>query len=152
MRLVLVLLICPWAAALRLTSEVGVSAASASQLAVKSVHRRALFAGAASMMPLFAVGKANAITDYAKKDFKDEVYIGPSVVGAAPTYEGEQKLEELYKAALTKQEQTVKAMGFDMDDSDKLELEMLVRTQYCGFQAKLKCKGSPAAKGGQGSK
>ena len=32
------------------------------------------------------------------------------------------------------------------EEQMKKELEMLLRTQYCGFQAKLKCKGSPAAK------
>ena len=102
------------------------------------------------MLPLFGGGKAAfAITDYAKNDFKDGKYVGPSVVGAAPTFEDEEKLEVLYKEAVAKQEKVVKSMGFDMDDSDRLETEMIVRTQYCGFQAKLKCKGSPAAKGGQ---
>ena len=111
----------------------------------KPINRRAaLHAGAASM--LFAVGPATAITDYASKDFKDGVYVGPSVVGAAPTLEGEQKLEELYLEAVAKQEKQVKAMGFELDDSDRKEVEMMIRTQYCGFQAKLKCKGSPAAK------
>ena len=115
--------------------------------APKMVGRRAaLHAGAAAVVPLFAAGQVHAITDYAKKDFKDGVYVGPSVVGAAPTLEGEEKLEELYAEALKKQEKAVKDMGFDMDDGDRKELEMLVRTQYCGFQAKLKCKASPAAK------
>ena len=74
------------------------------------------------------------------------VYVGPSVVGAAPTAEDEAKLEELYLEALKKQEKVVKDMGFNMDDDDKREVEMMIRNQYCGFQAKLKCKGSPAAK------
>ena len=74
--------------------------------------------------------------------------MGPSVVGAAPTAEGEEALEALYLEALAKQEKVVKGMGFEMDASDRLDVEMLVRTQYCGFQAKLKCKGSPAAKNG----
>ena len=47
--------------------------------------------------------------------------------------------------AVKKQEKVVKEMGFDLEPKDRLEIEMMVRTQYCGFQAKLKCKGSPAA-------
>jgi hypothetical protein len=103
-----------------------------------------------SVLPLIAAGArpARAITEYAKKDFKDGVYVGPSVVGAAPTIEGEEKLEELYLEALAKKEKTVQAMGFELDDNDRKDTEMLLRTQYCGFQAKLKCKASPAAKNG----
>jgi hypothetical protein len=117
----------------------------------QSFGRRAALRGAAAsaVLPLIATGPAAvAITDYAKKDFKDGVYIGPSVVGAAPTAEDEAKLEELFKEALTKQEKVVKDMGFDLDDKDEREIEMMLRNQYCGFQAKLKCKGSPAAKNG----
>jgi len=101
------------------------------------------------MLPILAAGgAAHAITDYAKKDFKDGVYIGPSVVGAAPTAEDEAKLEEIYLEAVKKQEKVVQSMGFDLEDSDRKEVEMMIRNQYCGFQAKLKCKGSPAAKNG----
>ena len=100
------------------------------------------------MLPLVVAGKAHAITAYAAKDFKDGVYVGPSVVGAAPTAEDEAKLEDLYLEAVAKQEKQVKAMGFDLEESDKKDIEMMIRTQYCGFQAKLKCKGSPAAKNG----
>jgi len=121
---------------------------AALQLSSLAIGRRAALRAAAVATPLFAARSARAITDYAKKDFKDGVYVGPSVVGAAPTAEGEAKLEELYLEALKKQEQVVKGMGFEMEESDRLETEMLVRTQYCGFQAKLKCKGSPAAKNG----
>ena len=117
------------------------------QLAPKPFDRRAALCAAASVLPLFA-GKAHAITDYAKKDFKDGVYVGPSVVGAAPTAEGEAQLEALYLEALAKQEKVVAGMGFEMDASDRLEVEMLVRTAQCGFQAKIKCKGTPAAKNG----
>ena len=100
------------------------------------------------MLPLTAAGKANAITDYAKNDFKDGVYVGKSVTGAAPTAEDEAKLEELYLAAVAKQEKVVAGMGFELEDGDRKEIEMMLRNQYCGFQAKLKCKGSPAAKNG----
>ena len=55
------------------------------------------------------------------------------------------RFDKLYAEAIAKKEKVVKEMGFDLDDADKLETEMLLRTQYCGFQAKLKCKGSPAA-------
>lgn len=65
-----------------------------------------------------------------------------------PTFEDEVKLEALYLEAVKKQEAQVKAMGFDLEESDLKEIEMRTRTQYCGFQAKLKCKGSPAAKNG----
>lgn len=125
-----------------------IHAAAGLKLAPATLGRRAaLGASAASVLPLFAAGKAaHAITDYAKKDFKDGVYVGPSVVGAAPTIEGEEKFEELYLEALAKKEATIKAMGFELDDSDRKDTEMLLRTQYCGFQAKLKCKASPAAK------
>ena len=119
--------------------------ASGLQLSPKPIGRRAALC-VGSVLPLVAAGKAHALTDYVRKDFKDGKYVGPSVVGAAPTAEGEAQLEELYLEALKKQEKAVKAMGFDMDESDRREVEMLVRTQYCGFQAKLKCKGSPAAK------
>lgn len=119
---------------------------AALQLNVAPVSRRAAIRGAISALPLFAAGSAGAITDYAAKDFKDGKYVGPSVVGAAPELGDEEKLEELYLEAVAKQEKTVKAMGFDLEDSDKKEIEMMLRTQYCGFQAKLKCKGSPAAK------
>ena len=115
-----------------------------------SINRRAALAsGAASVLPLFAAGEAAlAITDYAAKDFKDGVYVGPSVVGAAPTAEDEAKLEALYLEAVDKQQKVVQGMGFDLEDKDKKEIEMMVCNQYCGFQAKLKCKGSPAAKNG----
>jgi len=122
---------------------------AALQLAPKPFDRRAaICAAAASVLPLFTGKAAHAITDYAKKDFKDGVYVGPSVVGAAPTAEGEAQLEALYLEALAKQEKVVAGMGFEMDASDRLEVEMLVRTAQCGFQAKIKCKGSPAAKNG----
>ena len=128
------------------------AATAALQLTNSPLGRRAaLRAGAASFaVPLFAAGSpaAHAITEYAKKDFKDGAYVGPSVVGAAPTAEDEAKLEKLYLEAVEKQNSAVKAMGFELDDSDKLEVEMMIRNQYCGFQAKLKCKGSPAAKNG----
>ena len=122
-------------------------AASALQLTPKpNFDRRAALRGAATLMPLFAAGNAaSAITAFAAKDFKDGVYVGPSVVGAAPTAEGEAEFEKIYLDAVAKKEKTVKEMGFDLDDSDRLQTEMLLRTQYCGFQAKLKCKGSPAA-------
>ena len=74
--------------------------------------------------------------------------MGPSVTGAAPTAEGEAKLEELFFSAVKKQEAVVNEMGFDLDQGDRNEIEMMVRNQYCGFQTKLKCKGSPAAKNG----
>ena len=123
-------------------------AASALQLP-QIFNRRAALRAGASVLPLFAAGQsANAITAYAAKDFKDGVYVGPSVVGAAPTAEDEAKLEELYIEAVKKQEKVVKEMGFDLDDAEKKDIEMMVRNQYCGFQAKLKCKGSPAAKNG----
>ena len=122
-------------------------ATSALQLTTNPVGRRAaLRTGLASVLTLLPAGRAHSITDYAKSDFKDGLYVGPSVVGAAPTAEDEAKLEELYLEALKKQEKVVKDMGFDMDDDDKREVEMMIRNQYCGFQAKLKCKGSPAAK------
>ena len=57
---------------------------------------------------------------------------------------GEEDEVSIKDAALA----VVKGMGFDLEDSDKKEIEMMVRNQYCGFQAKLKCKGSPAAKNG----
>ena len=119
---------------------------SALQLTPKPIDRRAALRAGVSVLPLFAAAKAHAITAFAAKDFKDGVYVGPSVVGAAPTEEGEIALEKLYLEAVAKQEKQVKEMGFEMDDSDRKEVEMLIRTQYCGFQAKLKCKGSPAAK------
>ena len=120
---------------------------SALQLTPKPIDRRAaLRAGAAAVLPLFAGSNAaHALTAYVAKDFKDGVYVGPSVVGAAPTAEGEAEFDKLYAEAIAKKEKVVKEMGFDLDDADKLETEMLLRTQYCGFQAKLKCKGSPAA-------
>ena len=122
--------------------------ASALQLGSTGFDRRtALRASFAAVLPLVAAPPAHALTAYVAKDFKDGVYVGPSVVGAAPTAEGEAALEALYLEAVAKQEKQVKAMGFDLDDSDRKEIEMLIRTQYCGFQAKLKCKGSPAAKG-----
>ena len=130
-----------------------VTTAAALQFQSQPTRRGLLCTGAAALGPLFAArGSAQALTEYVKKDFKDGVYVGPPVVGAAPTAEGEVKLEQLYFAALEKQEATVKAMGFELDEADRLEVEMLVRTQYCGFQAKLKCKGSPAAKGGQSAR
>lgn len=120
---------------------------SALQLTLKpTVGRRAALHAGATATLFAATGRAHAITGFAAKDFKDGVYVGPSVVGAAPTAEGEAELEKLYLEAVKKQEATVKAMGFELDDNDRLEVEMMVRTQYCGFQAKLKCKGSPAAK------
>ena len=123
--------------------------AVALQLTPKPVDRRAALRSGAALLPLFASGNAaQAITAYAAKDFKDGQYIGPAVVGAAPTLEGEEKLEEYYLEAVKKQEKQVKEMGFDLEDSDRMEIEMMVRNQYCGFQAKLKCKGSPAAKNG----
>ena len=72
----------------------------------------------------------------------------PSTTGAAPTLEGEELFQGYYDEAIKKKEATVKAMGFDLDDDDRFETEMMLRTQYCGFQAKLKCKASPAAKNG----
>lgn len=123
--------------------------ASALRIASSVDRRTALAAGAASLLPLFAAGKVNAVTNYAKAEFDASgKYVGKSVVGAAPTFEDEEKFEEIYVEAVKKQEKVVQNMGFDMDDSDRKELEMLLRTQYCGFQAKLKCKGSPAAKNG----
>ena len=122
---------------------------SALQLPTQPIGRRgALQTGAAALLPLIAAEKANAITDYAKADFKDGVYVGKSVTGAAPTAEDEAKLEELYLAAVAKQEKVVAGMGFELEDGDRKEIEMMLRNQYCGFQAKLKCKGSPAAKNG----
>ncbi len=122
---------------------------SALHLTTQPLNRRmALRAAAATALPLFATGKAQAITAYAAKDFKDGKYVGPPVVGSAPTAEDEAKLEEIYLEAVKKQEKEVQAMGFEMDDDDRKEVEMVIRTQYCGFQAKLKCKGSPAAKNG----
>ena len=123
--------------------------ASALRLAPTAIGRRtALRASFAAVVPLLAARTppAAALTAYAAKDFRDGVYVGPSTVGAAPTAEGEAELERLYLEAVAKQEKQVAAMGFELDDSDRKEIEMLIRTQYCGFQAKLKCKGSPAAK------
>ena len=121
---------------------------AALKLSPKSVDRRTAIRAAAAL-PLFAAANgAHAITAYAAKDFKDGQYVGPPVVGAAPTAEDEAKLEELYLEAVKKQEKKVKDLGFEMDDDDRKEVEMMIRTQYCGFQAKLKCKGSPAAKNG----
>ena len=113
-------------------------------ISTRVVNRRAALAGAAAVLPLFA-GKVNAITEFARKDFKDGVYVGPSVTGAAPTVDGEDEFQKLYDEAIKKKEKTVKDMGFDLDDNDRFETEMVLRTQYCGFQAKLKCKASPAA-------
>lgn len=127
---------------------IGDSALSLQLLSTPVGRRAALRAGMAAVVPLVAAGQAGAITDYAKKDFKDGVYVGPPVVGAAPTAEGEAELERLYLEAVQKQEKVVGAMGFELEDSDRFDIEMVVRTQYCGFQAKLKCKGSPAAKNG----
>ena len=121
-------------------------ASAAWQITSMPVGRRAALGAAAASV--FGGKAAHAITDYVKKDFKDGVYVGPSVVGAAPTFEGEEAFEKLYKEDLKKQEAVVKGMGFEMDDSDRFETEMLSRTKYCGFQAKVKCKGSPAAKNG----
>ena len=133
MKLLLLCLLHASAAALQLTSPVN--------------RRTAILRAGATALPLFGAGKAaHAITAYAAKDFKDGKYVGPSVVGAAPTAEDEEKLEELYNAAVKKQEKEVAAMGFDLDDGDRRDIEMMVRTQYCGFQAKLKCKGSPPSK------
>ena len=88
-------------------------AATALRLTSGSVGRRAaVHSGAAAVFPLFAGGNAvHAITDYAKKDFKDGVYVGPAMVGSAPTAEDEAKLEELYNEAVKKQEKVVKDMG-----------------------------------------
>ena len=125
------------------------SAAALSTPVVGVGRRVALRAGAAAVLsPLFVAATASAITDYAKKDFKDGKYVGPSTTGAAPTLEGEEKFQALYDEAILKKEKTVKDLGFDLDDEDRFETEMMLRTQYCGFQAKLKCKASPAAKNG----
>ena len=112
------------------------------------IDRRTAICAAATVLPLFAAAKVQAITAYASNDFKDGKYVGPSVVGSAPNAEDEAKFEEIYLATVKKQEKEVQAMGFELDEEDRKEVEMVLSTQYCGFQAKLKCKGSPAAKNG----
>jgi|EP00900_Chrysochromulina_parva_P000933 hypothetical protein len=124
-------------------------ASSALRTTPRPIDRRTAIYAAATALPLFAAAaKVKAITAYAADDFKDGKYVGPSVVGSAPNAEGEAKFEEIYLAAVKKQEKEVQAMGFELDEEDRKEVEMVLRTQYCGFQAKLKCKGSPAAKNG----
>ena len=122
-------------------------ASSALRTTPRPIDRRTAIYAAATALPLFAA-KVKAITAYAADDFKDGKYVGPSVVGSAPNAEDEAKFEEIYLATVKKQEKEVQAMGFELDEEDRKEVEMVLRTQYCGFQAKLKCKGSPAAKNG----
>jgi len=90
-----------------------------------------------TLLPLFAaMGGANAAE------------AGKVTVGSAPTPEGEAAFNAIYQERLAAREKEVKAMGFELDDDDRKELENLLRTSFCGFQAKLKCAGSPVVKGG----
>ena len=69
------------------------------------------------------------------------------MVGASATLEDEEKFQAIYAEKLKAREEKVAAMGFELDDEDRKELENMLRTQYCGFQAKLRCEGSPPAYG-----
>ena len=63
------------------------------------------------------------------------------------TQEDEERFNAIYLEKLKAREEKVAAMGFELDEQDRKDLEMMLRTQYCGFQAKLRCEGSPPAYG-----
>lgn len=93
------------------------------------INRRGAVAAGASLLPLIANAAAAAAAD-------DERFI------------------KIYQDALKKREATVAAMGFELDDSDRKELEIMLRNKYCGDAtgsggALMQCDASPPAYGGQ---
>uniref|UniRef100_A0A7S0NC85 Uncharacterized protein n=1 Tax=Phaeocystis antarctica TaxID=33657 RepID=A0A7S0NC85_9EUKA len=113
-------------AALLCVLAASLDTAAAYQLTSRGGSRRDVLKAFVATAPLFAAANSASA----------------GTVGAAPTPEDEAKFDVIFAQKLEEKKVMFAKMGYEVEEEDKKELEYLLRTSLCGFQAKLKCKGS----------